>query len=78
MYFIMLCLYIISLTTIMEQVREVSDLPLLTMDEHTRKTRCQLDFRFVCENHILHEPARKRPMLGGVYTCQGWCNMLFV
>ena len=40
MYFIMLCLYIISLTTIMEQVREVSDLPLLTMDEHTRKTRC--------------------------------------
>ena len=36
----MLCLYIISLTTIMEQVREVSDLPLLTMDEHTRKTRC--------------------------------------
>ena len=35
MYFIMLCLYIISLTTIMEQVREVSDLPLLTMDEHT-------------------------------------------
>ena len=31
-----------------------------------------------CKNHILHEPARKRPMLGGVYTCQGWCNMLFV
>ena len=40
MYFIILCLYIISLTTIMEQVREVSDLPLLTMGEHTRKTRC--------------------------------------